>query len=248
MIPSFQQTQYAFAAYIREPARNPAPFGVKPERAALYRELIFNNIAGFISTGFPVLKQVLDDAHWQGLVQDFFSRHRSATPYFSDFPEEFLAFLRDERDHPEDPPFLLELAHYEWVELALALAESEAPGQSLALEEHPLDGLITLSEVAWPLAYRFPVQHLSRDYQPTEPPSEPTLLAVYRDREDTVHFVELNPPTYRLLKILEAQGAMAGKECLRQIAQELGTPPASVLAHGADMLRDLAKRGVIGAG
>ena len=143
----------------------------------------------------------------------------------------------------------MELAHYEWVELALALAEGEAPGQGLALEENPLDCVIALSEVAWPLAYRFPVQHLSRDVQPTEPPSEPTLLAVYRDCEDTVHFVELNPPTYRLLKILEAQGAMTGNACLRQIAQELGsTDPTLILAHGADMLRDLAKRGVIGAG
>jgi hypothetical protein len=247
--PGFQQTQYAFAAYIREPGRNPAPPGVKPERAAMYRELFCNNIMNFIGTSFPVLKQVLDEAHWLELVQDFFARHRSTTPYFSDFPEEFLAFLREERtSHPQDPPFLLELAHYEWVELALSLAEGEVPVTNMA-EQNPLDCWITLSELAWPLAYRFPVQRISRDYQPSEPPVEPTLLAVYRDREDAVHFVELNPPTYRLLQIMETQGRIQAKECLLQIAQELGyKDTAAILSFGADMLRDLAKRGILGAG
>jgi hypothetical protein len=246
---NFQQTQYDFAAYIREPVHNPAPPDVKPERAAMYRELFFNNIMNFIGTSFPVLKQVLDEAHWLELVQDFFARHRSTTPYFSDFPEEFLAFLRDERtSHPQDPPFLLELAHYEWVDLALSLAEGEAPEPNVALEQNPLDCWITLSEVAWPLAYRFPVQRISRDYQPTEPPAEPTLLSVYRDREETVHFVELNPPTYRLLQIVETRGSIQAKECLLQIAQELGDiDNAAILSFGADMLRDLGKRGVLGA-
>ncbi|MFZ4699742.1 MAG: DNA-binding domain-containing protein [Candidatus Methylumidiphilus sp.] len=245
--PNFQQTQYAFAAYIRDPGHNPAPSGVKPDRAALYRELFFNNIMSFIGTGFPVLKQVLDEAHWLELVQDFFARHRSTTPYFSDFPEEFLAFLREERDNPQDPPFLLELAHYEWVELALALAEGDVPLPNAALEQAPLQCLITLSDMAWPLAYRFPVQRINREYQPTEPTAEPTLLVVYRDRQDTVHFVELSPPTYRLLQLLDTQGSVQAKECLMQIAQELGvTDPAPILAFGADMLRDLGKRGVVG--
>lgn len=247
--PKFQKTQYAFAAYIRDPRHNPAPPGVKPERAALYRELFFNNIRNFIATSFPVLKQVLDEAHWLELVQDFFARHRSTTPYSSDFAEEFLSFLREERaDHPQDPPFLLELAHYEWVELALSLANAEAPLTNQALEQEPLECFVSLSEVAWPLAYRFPVQRISRDYQPSEPPAEPTLLVVYRDREDTVHFVELNPPAYRLLQILETQGASPAKECLLQIAQELGsTDTAAILAYGSDILRDLARRGVIGS-
>ena len=245
--PNFQQTQYAFAAYIRDPGRNPIPPGVKPERVAMYRELFFNNIMNFIGTSFPVLKQVLDEAHWLELVQDFFAHHRSTTPYFADFSEEFLSFLRDGRNHPQDTPFLLELAHYEWVELALGLAKGDAPWPSPELEANPLACQIALSEVAWPLAYRFPVQRISPDYQPTEPPAEPTLLVVYRDREDTVHFVELNPPTYRLLQLLETQCAMSAKECLLHIAQELGvSDPAPILAYGAEILQDMGKRGVIG--
>ena len=246
--PNFQQIQYDFAAHIRDPGHNPAPPGLKPERVAMYRELFFNNMMNFIGSGFPVLKELLDEAHWLELLQDFFANHRSTTPYFSEFSEEFLAFLSNERTgHLEDPPFLMELAHYEWVELALSIAEGEAPLASPELEENPLQCSISLSEVAWPLAYRYPVQRISRDYQPWETPAEPTCLVVYRNREDEVRFMEVNPPTFRLLQLLQTQGATPAKECLLQIAQELGvTDPEPILAYGADILRDLGQRGVVG--
>jgi len=246
--PNFQQIQYAFAAHIRDPGHNPAPPGLKPERVAMYRELFFNNMMNFIGSGFPVLKELLDEAHWLELMQDFFAHHRSTTPYFSEFPEEFLAFLSNERTgHPKDPPFLLELAHYEWVELALSIAEGEAPLASPELEENPLQCSITLSEVAWPLAYRYPVQRISRDYQAWETPAEPTCLVVYRNREDEVRFMEVNPATYRLLQILQTQGATLAQDCLLQVAQELGaTDQEPILAYGADILRELGQRGVVG--
>lgn len=248
--PNFQQTQRAFAAYIRDPEHNPLPSGVHPERMAMYRELFFNNMKNFIGNGFPVLKAVLDEAHWLELAQDFFARHRSGTPYFSGFPEEFLAFLSEERgEQPHDPPFLLELAHYEWVELALSLADGEPPEPSPDLEQNPLACVIALSDVAWPLAYRFPVHRIGKDFQPTEPPAEPTFLAVYRDLEDAVRFLELNPATYRLLQLLEENGPQLAEAALRQIAAELAHPdPAAVLEHGSETVRELADRGVIGLG
>ena len=246
--PHFQQTQRAFAAYIRDPEHNPLPPGVNPKRMAMYRELFLNNIKSFIGSGFPVLKDVLEAAHWLELVQDFFARHRSQTPYFSDFHEEFLAFLSEERGNPpQDPPFLLELAHYEWVELALSLADGEAPAENLTLEQDPLACVIALSDVAWPLAYRFPVHRIGKDYQPTEPPAAPTYLTVYRNREDAVKFLEINPVTYRLLQLLEENGPQQAEACLRQIAGELDHPePPAVLEHGAETLRGLAARGVVG--
>jgi len=246
--PDFQQTQRAFAAYIRDPGQNPLPPGVKPERMAMYRELFFNNIKNVIVTGFPVLKEILDEAHWLELAQDFFARHRSQTPYFADIHQEFLAFLSQERGpRPDDPPFLLELAHYEWVELAISLAEGDAPAASLELEKAPLACVVALSDVAWPLAYRFPVQRIGKAFQPAEPPAEPTFLVVYRDREDAVRFLEINHATYRLLQMLEEGGPRQAEDCLRQIAAELGqSDPADVLEHGAGTIQGLAMRGVLG--
>lgn len=242
-----RQTQFAFAKHIRDPRKNPLPPGLKPERMAMYRELFFNNISSFISTGFPVLREVLDEGHWLALVEDFFAHHRSTTPYFADFSQEFLHFLREERaGHPEDPPFLLELAHYEWVELALQLSEGEPPPMTANMPEDLLSREISLSELALPLAYRFPVHKINREFQPVEAPAEPTCLVVYRDRNDEVHFVELNAPTYRLLQLLEAQGTMQAESCLRQIAQELEmADPSPALAYGTELLRDLGLRGIV---
>ena len=246
--PKFQQVQLAFAAHIRDPENHPAPADVQPARMQIYRELFFNNVESFIAAGFPVLRAILDDNHWQALIQDFFARHRSQTPYFSGIPEEFLAYLQDERGvRAEDPSFLLELAHYEWVEMALAIADGEPPTAGTALFDDPLAQTIVLSELAWPLAYRFPVHQIGRSFQPTEPPAEPTCLAVYRDREDQVRFLELNPVTYRLLQILQEHGPCLAMDCLNQINQELAhSNPDAVLAHGAGILRELAQRGLIG--
>lgn len=245
--PHFRHTQYAFAAYIRDPGRHPLPPGVRPERMQMYRELFFNNVESFISSGFPVLRDVLDEQDWHSLVQDFFALQRCTTPYFSGIPREFLAYLRDHRgERPEDPPFLVELAHYEWVELALSIAPGEVPQASPALEENPLAFAVALSELAWPLAYRFPVQRIGRHYRPAEPPAEPTYLAVYRDREEQVRFLELNPASYRLLRLLEERGPCPAEACLRTIAGELGHANAdALLSHGAELLRDLARRGII---
>jgi hypothetical protein len=245
----FQRTQQAFAAYIRDPARHPLPAGIAPVRMAAYRELFLNNIESFVATGFPVLRSILAEAQWQALVEDFYARHRCRTPLFVEIAEEFLDYLAQERGAPpEDPAFLLELAHYEWVELALAVGQAEPPPVEAGFALDPLAHTVRLSELAWALCYRFPVHRLGPDFQPATPPADPSYLVAYRDREDTVRFLEINPATYRLLHILDEAGPQPAAACLERLARELGHPdPAAVLAFGADILKGLAERGVIGA-
>ena len=73
---NFQVHQAAFASYIRNPAKNPLPKGVKSQRMEMYRELFFNNIEGFLSANFPVLRTLFDDKNWQAFVQDFFENEK----------------------------------------------------------------------------------------------------------------------------------------------------------------------------
>ena len=61
-----------------------------------------------------------------GMIRAFLHGIRCHTPLFPEIPREFLQYLQDAAaDHPDDPPFALELAHYEWVEIALDLDETE---------------------------------------------------------------------------------------------------------------------------
>ncbi len=246
--PPFQTLQYGFAAYIRNPALHPVPVGVATERMAMYRELFFNNIENFLATGFPVLKSLLEPEQWLPLVQDFFATHRNHTPLFIGIPEEFLDYLARERGtQADDPPFLQELAHYEWVELALDVAQQEPPAFHPAAQENPGSRIVHLSPLAWPLVYRFPVHKIGPHHQPQEPPAVPTCLLVYRNRDDQVKFMEINPVTYRLLELLETGEPRPLTDTLQQIASELGqTDPAAIIQFGCELARDWAERGIVG--
>ena len=124
--PPFMQRQYEFAAHIRDPDNQPAPDDIEDRRMGIYRELFYNNVEGFLSSSFPVLRKLMDDASWHAMARDFYARHRCHSPLFLEIPREFLNYLQHERiDQADDLPFLWELAHYEWVELALSVADSD---------------------------------------------------------------------------------------------------------------------------
>jgi len=220
------------------------PADVKPERMAMYAELIFNNVESFLSNTFPVLKKILSKAQWRQLVRDFFSQHSSKTPYFSDIPQEFLAYCQDERNNPDDYPFLLELAHYEWVEMAVAIAQDE-----LVINQNVDDLLnkhMRLSPLAWPLAYQFPVQQISPDFLPTEAPEQPTFLVVYRNQADDVKFIAINPITYRLLTLIQEEPGWLTADYLQQIVSESTHVNAETLMSGGlQILREFAEKNII---
>jgi uncharacterized protein len=191
-----------------------------------------------------VLRRILPDPAWHELVRDFFARHRAYTPLFHEIPQELLRYLADERAvQPSDPPFLLELAHYEWAELALSIAEEELDWEDVDPEGDLLAGTPALSPLAWSLAYRFPVHRIGPDYQPGE---QPTYLVVYRDRHDEVGFLEINAVTARLLEHVQDQPTAPGRVHLERIAGELQHPqPERVVEGGRQILEGLRQRDIV---
>ena len=241
----FKAKQHEFAAYIRDPESNPVPVDVKQQRMAMYRELFFNNIDSFLSANFPVLKSLLDERQWFELGQDFFAKHASQSPHFSKIPEEFLDYLQNERDSSGDFPFMLELAHYEWVEMALSIAMETLPVNFQDLD-NLINQRIVLSPLAWPLAYQYPVQQISVEFLPETVPEQPTYLIVYRNRDDEVKFIEITPITYRLLQIIQEHEGISAEDCLKQVAEESKHPnPGMLLTAGLQILKELAEKTVI---
>ncbi len=241
----FRSKQDEFAAYIRDPENNPAPVDVKEQRMTMYRELFFNNIEGFLSGNFPVLRKILNDTQWFALSQDFFAKHSCQSPHFSQIPEEFLDYLQNERNCSEDFPFMLELAHYEWVEMALSIAKEDVAASNQYLD-NLLNQHIALSPLAWPLAYQYPVQKIAPAFLPLEAPEQPTFLIVYRNREDDVNFIEITPITYRLLEIIQEHKKPLAEDCLKQIAMESNHPdPERIVADGLQILKELAEKMII---
>ncbi|MBB3046704.1 hypothetical protein FHR99_000940 [Litorivivens lipolytica] len=233
----FQQIQRSLTAHLRDPDKRDGPKGIESRRLGIYRDLIYNNIESFLSSGFPVLRSLYSDERWHVLVRDFVREHTCHSPYFLEISEEFLAYLQHERDERAgDPAFLPELAHYEWVELALDVAPDEV------VEADPEGDLMAarpvLSPHAWPLVYRFPVHLIGEAFQPEEAPAEPTFLVVYRTPALAIEFMEINAVTYRLLALLE--DTRSGREALAALANELQhNDPSQLEQFGADLLRQL---------
>jgi len=241
----FKATQQAFTNYIRNPRCHPVPDDVPLQRMAMYRELFFNNVESFLSNGFPVLHKILTSTQWTDLVQDFFAHHQSQTPYFSEIAEEFLAYLQNERQTDNDYPFLLELAHYEWVEMALSISQEQLP-PFIEYIENFAQQTISLSPLAWNLAYSYPVQKICPAFLPTQPSAEPTYLLVYRDWEDEVRFIETTVITFRLLQIIEEQPAITVEKAVQQVAMEAGQQDSTTFMEaGLQSLQELSEKSII---
>ncbi|MCA0393508.1 MAG: putative DNA-binding domain-containing protein [Proteobacteria bacterium] len=234
--------QFALSRHLRDPATVAPPDGIEERRLAVYRDLLYNNLEGLLAGNFPVIRQTLGDAAWHALVRAFQAGHRCRTPLFTEIGREFVRWLETRADaDPALPPWLPDLAHYEWVELALQISDAVAPeGIDAALGDDPaqalLDGVPVASPWAWALAYRWPVHRIGPDHQPTQVPAQPTLVLARRDAGGDVRFAELSPLVYRLLELL-GDGTRRGRDCLRQLAAEAGTDDAEgFLAEGGAML------------
>ena len=233
--------QRRFAAHLRDPAAAPAPAGIEDRRLQVYRELFFDNLSSLLAGTFPVLHQVLGPERWARLARDFYRDHRCCTPLFLEVPREFVDYLGDEREtRPDDPPFLYELAHYEWVELALAIDERDLAAVPADPGGDLLEGIPVLSPLAWPLAYRFPVHRLGPHHQPAEAPDEPSFYIVRRDRRDQVRFIHVNAVTLRLVESLQQDPHLTGAAHVGALADELPQlERSSVLRGGAAALGEM---------
>ena len=249
----FKEQQVRFAAHIRDPENHPPPEDVEDRRMAVYRDLFYRNVEGFLSGTFPVLRRLMDDNAWHSMARDFYAKHRCDSPLFLEIPREFLNYLDQERNqHPEDPPFLQELAHYEWVELAVSVAEADmqtdanSSGADDTSADALLDARALLSPLAWPLAYQYPVHRISPDFIPATPGEQPTYLLVFRNGKDAVEFIELNPVSARLFALLQEERTGNGRQVLEQISSELKHPqPQVVIDGGRAILHDWYQRGIV---
>ncbi len=246
-LPAFQQYQLQFTGHIRNPQGIPRPPKVPAKRMQVYTEIVFNNLQSSVSACFPVAKKVLGARAWQKLIRGFFIHHQCHSPLFRQIPEEFLRYLETvEADSSQSiPPYLKSLAHYEWIELALAVEDVSVDMATIDAKGDLLKGAPVLAPALALLSYDYPVQSISPRFKPKAPLAEPVHLLVFRDAADDVRFVEINQVTAWLLAILQAE-AVTGHQALEKIATEMAHPdPQAIIQFGLSVLEDLRAQGAI---
>jgi len=238
----FQDKQYAFAAHIRDPANTIAPAGIEDRRMAIYRDLFFNNLYNLLATFFPVTRKITSDDQWRHAIREFMKVHRAKTPYFLQLPEEFLAFVQNEyRSLDEEFPFITELVHYEYAELALRVSTTDNDIDGIDANGSLLQETPVKSNLAWVFAYQYPVHRVSKTFLPAQPGEQPSYLVIYRRSDDKVHFLELNAVTAALLESIETNElSLSGEALLTNLAERINYPDVDALKkHGIDALEEM---------
>lgn len=212
--------QHQFADAVRNTSSRP-PCGVTDEQMQVYRELCRNNVFQFIDTAFPVCREVIDASLWSMWKAGFFENASPQSPFFRDIAHQFSVWVTVRNDVPH---WFADLSRYELAELRADIAEDnceyvpcpDAPfSESNAVEW--LHQQAVVSATADAHLYRFAVHEISADNP--NPAEQITPLVVFRDPQDQIRFLVLNPLSFSLLEILKNNHlslADAIAQCLNQ--------------------------------
>jgi len=244
--PEFIRLQRAFTRHLRDPDNVPAPGAHEERRLAIYRHAIYANVAGFMGDNYPRVRAIMSDERWAAMLREYIIRHVSTTSAFVELPREFLAYLEHERDDPLDPPFLHELAHFDWLETLVGADQRVVDLSGIDAHGDLLAGRPVLNPTLRVVSYHYPVHAIDADFQPDEPPPQATCIAAFRDPDKRYNFLDLNPAAARLLELLRDERTKSGRAALERIAAELGhTDLAQLVTAGSTILERMRARGAL---
>jgi hypothetical protein len=230
---AFREDPVAFAADHGLGPDDQSALVLHRDRWLLYRDLVRTALEDPLQDAFPITRALLArDAAWAWAVDAFLASRTVSSPYYRDVAPAFVAWLAETRWGQERWPFLLQLAHYEVLELDVVRHPDGPPPPGL-LREPAADLVAVLDPAARNVAYGFAVQAATAEAP--EPPSACAWLLCHRDRDGAFRVLELTPHVSALLA--RSQEGQA----LGPAAEELGLDPAAAF----DLLRDFRDRGAL---
>lgn len=258
---SLQAFQRSFGQFLRDPHHVKRPKGVPKRASDIYHSLLFSNVKEFLDTCFPVCQSMISPARWQRLCRVYFRDWHAHSPMFTDIPAEFVTFLQKAEHKQPLPAWFAELAHYEWIELAVDIhpanladyiaihTDESLAGANVAdvLVTALHTGKLTLNPSLQNLHYRWPVHQLSPAFKTRK--RVETYMLVYRDHAHEVRFMHINPMTSALLDFMAEKIAQAGtldSHLLAAFAEVIHYPePAQLHSFGMQLLTDLLDKSVL---
>lgn len=226
---SLSAIQAEFTNFLRQQTALPA--GHPQQQAfSLYQSLVHDNLSAAIEPCFPVLRQILPAERWHQLISLFIKQQSCRTPLFHQLPEQFVLFLQDQA--LPDYPFAADLAHYEWLELAVDTAPDFNPALTT---ENIMDRLWPAHPAIQVAAYQYPVDQIAPQALPSAP--EACYMLVYRNQQQTVNFVRINELTYVLLNSLFTH-SLTPRQTVKALCDQYPSLPSDkLLEELAQILR-----------
>jgi len=243
---AYRRVQRQLTEHLRDPEGRPPPPGLDPERLRIYTEGVYRNIERLLRDNFPVLRRYLDEPRWEALVRDFLRRHRSEERRFARYPLQFLEFLESRQSLLDELPFMLELAHFEWLETDVGADPTEVRLEGVDAQGDLLAAAPVVNPVHRRVRYGHAVHLLAAADEPQWPEARECELICFRNLRLRFDCVELNAVTARLFALIAEDPAATGREQLTRIAWELRhADPDAVIAGGLDILERMRRRHLI---
>ncbi len=231
--------QRAFAKDIRTDGGQ--CFGDQPG-LKIYRELFFNSVCGFLDGTFPVCREAVGDERWKEYSRAFFRDHQSNSPLFLEISEEFLAWLVTQQSILGEFPYLAELAHYEWLELAVDVMDVDGFTE-VSHEEFDPDSELMINPASIVACYQYPVHQIS-GFEP-EVAEQLSGFVVYRDPSDKVRFISCTPLSLMILEAARSTAGLTARQAVETVMSQAGLEGDAALQGALQVLSDWHRQGVI---
>ncbi len=222
--------QRALASLILDPEPAPADLG---EGLRVYRDLVRAGLEDAVESALPITRVLLGEADaWDEALDAFLAARCVASRHHRDIAPAFLGWLAATGWGLDRWPFLLELAHWELLELLVCRWDDRPPPSGLDPVPGP-GSRIVLDPAAQLVSYTHAVQRATEE-DPI-PSAGATHLLAFRDKEGDFQVLELTPATAYLLT-----GAQTRP--LGDVLEALGLQEPGSVRH---LLEDLRGQGAL---
>jgi len=212
------------------------------ERLLVYRDLVQKTLLGALKLAIPRTIARLG-ARFDHELSLFLAERGPRTHYLRDVTREFIEFCAPRfRDGTLEPRYLFDLARHEALEICVA-SSPNSPLSSTA--ELSADARLLFSPSLVVARYDHAVHRLPADENDrSEPVAIETALAVYRDAEHDVRYLELTPLAAEILELL-IDGETLGRAVTRACEASGVRVEPNVIDGTSRLLADLAERGAL---
>jgi hypothetical protein len=212
------------------------------DRLLVYRELVHDTLRNTVLLAIPRTMARLGPVFDEYLAR-FLAERGPRTHYLRDVTSELLDFCAPLfRADPRVPAYALDLARHEALKIEVA---ASADAVRSGTDELDLESVLLFAPSLVVVHYAYAVHRLPLEVEDrTEPPAEPTALAVYRDPNHEVRYLELTKVAASLLSLLIA-GEPLGVAITRACAEHALPVGPAVLDGSSRLLSDLSERGCL---